>query len=197
MLAWSNLWTKLHLRYALVVVALVVVISSLLIEPLVVRVMGTPVQMAYQASFVVEGSDTYVTFPVTEVMYDDFSDDMKAIWDLGDFEQTREAFAKRTYYIVLSETNGVVEREAVVFERPDGLYLEATFDWFLWNETRMESSDRWQERYIGIQLNLPTLRQIYVPNGVPASVVRQLEAGTHLGSFFWYQGQLYWRSPNL
>jgi hypothetical protein len=195
MQAWNRLWAKPAHRFLLIAGLLVISFSALLIEPLMVRTFGEPVSLRVRG-FASPGFDSFFQLPITEVPLEELSPDLQAVFLLDSMDEAALILREYSYYLELAEVNGVFERVGVHTTRPDGPYITATFSWFLWNDNRVEGIT-WQDRYNGIQLDIPHSQRFFVPANTPESTIRALQEGTWVADFRLYRGQLYLIDPKV
>ena len=195
MQVWNNLWAKPPYRFLLIAGLLVISFSTLLIEPIIVRSFGEPVSLRVRG-FASAGSDAFFQLPITEVPLEELSEELQAAFLLDNMDDAAEVLREQTYYIELAEVDGVFERVALHTSPPEGIYVTATFSWFLWNESRMDGIT-WQDRYRGIQLDIPISQRFFVPANTPRSTVLALEKGNWVADFRVYRGQLHLTDPRV
>jgi len=195
MQVWNKLWAKPLYRFFIIAGLLVLSFSSLLIEPLVVRTFGEPVSLRVRG-YASPGFDSFFQLPITEVPLEELSEDLQAVFELDSMDDAAAVLRDQTFYIELTQVNGVYERVGLHTTPPEAQYITATFSWFLWNENRVEGIT-WQDRYNGIQLDIPHSQRFFVPTNTPESTIRALQEGTWVADFRLYRGQLYLTDPNV
>lgn len=195
---WKNKFDRIEVRFAAVVIAIMLVFSTLLIEPVIIRLYGTPVILTYQADFINPGSDVFGVLTIAQIPVDELPPSIRVIYEMEDFDEAIRLLSEETFYITLQEVDGITVRNQVVLSEPSADYIVATFDWFLdkrladWNP-----STPWQDRYTGIKLRLDTVQRYFVPTNLTNAQRFAIEQGTATARYVLYQGNLYLIDPLL
>ena len=195
---WKNKFDRIEVRFAAVVIAIMLVFSTLLIEPVIIRLYGTPVILTYQADFINPGSDVFGVLTIAQIPVDELPPSIRVIYEMEDFDEAIRLLSEETFYITLQEVDGITVRDQVVLSEPSADYIVATFDWFLdkrladWNP-----STPWQDRYTGIKLRLDTVQRYFVPTNLTNAQRFAIEQGTATARYVLYQGNLYLIDPLL
>lgn len=195
---WKNKFSSTKVRFAAVALAIVLVFSTLFIQPVIVRVFGTPLTLSYQADYINPGSDVFGVLTIAQVPLAELPPSIQAIYEMDDFDEAIRLLNEETFYITFQEVNGITVRNQVVLTKPSEPYIIATFDWFLdkqlvdWNE-----DTPWQDRYTGIKLRLDTVQRYFVPTNLTDAQRLAIEQGTATARYVLYQGNLYLIDPLL
>jgi hypothetical protein len=195
---WKNKFSSIKVRFVAVVLAIVLVFSTLLIQPVIVRVFGTPLTLTYQADYINPGSDVFGVLTIAQVPLAELPPSIQAIFEMDDFEEAIQLLNEVTFYITVQEVNGIAVRNQVVLTKPSEPYIIATFDWFLEKQLgEWNSSTPWQDRYAGIKLRLDTVQRFFLPTNLTNAQRLAIEQGTATARYVLYQGNLYLIDPLL
>jgi hypothetical protein len=193
---WISKWSRIEVRFAAVVLAITLIFATLFVEPVLVRVFGTPLRLSYQSDVATAGVDVYATLSITQVPFDELPMSLQEIYAMDDFDAAIERFSDQTYYITLREVDGVHVRDEVVLTPVSTPYITATFDWFLTDRNHIwNDNDDWQDRYLGITLQLETVQRFVLPADISASQRQAIVQGTATAIYHLYQNKLYLIHP--
>jgi hypothetical protein len=193
---WKNKFDRIEVRFAAVGLAIVLVFSTLLIQPVVVRVFGTPLTLTYQADYINPGSDVFGVLTIAQIPFAELPPSIQNIYEMDDFEEAIQLLNEETFYITFQEVNGITVRDQVVLTTPSEPYIIATFDWFLEKQlSDWNPSTPWQDRYTGIKLRLDTVQRYFVPTNLTNAQRFAIEQGTATARYMLYQGNLYLIDP--
>jgi len=193
---WISKFSRIEVRFAAVVLAITLIFATLFIEPVLVRVFGTPLRLSYQSDVVSPGVDVYATLSITQVPFGELPMSLQEIYAMDDFDAAIERFRNQTYYITLREVDGIYVRDQVVLTPLSALYITASFDWFLTDRNHIwNDNDAWQDRYLGITLQLDTVQRFVLPPDISAAQRQAIEQGTATALYHLYQNKLYLITP--
>jgi hypothetical protein len=195
---WKNKFDRIEVRFATVVLLIALVFATLFIQPVIVRVFGTPLTLTYQSDYIDPGSELFGVLTIAQIPVDELPPSIRALYEMEDFDEAVQLLNEETFYITLQEVDGITVRDQVVLSEPSADYIVATFDWFLdkqlvdWNE-----DTPWQDRYTGIKLRLDTVQRYFVPTNLTNAQRFAIEQGTATARYVLYQGNLYLIDPLL
>lgn len=198
MQAWKNKFSSIRFRFAVVIVAITLVFSTLLIQPVIIRLFGTPLTLTYQADYINPGSDVFSVLTIAQIPFAELPPSIQNIYEMDDFDEAIQLLNEETFYITFQEVNGITVRDQVVLTKPSEPYIIATFDWFLEKQlSDWNPSTPWQDRYTGIKLRLDTVQRYFVPTNLTNAQRFAIEQGTATARYVLYQGNLYLIDPLL
>lgn len=195
---WARKLASAKVRFFVAVFALTLLFSGLFVQPLLVRVFGTPLELPVQTNFAATRSDVFVTLVIGDVLFDELPPAIHNHLRDDDFDATVQWLQAQTFYVSFKDEHGVTVRDAISLVRPQEDHLVATFDWFLFaDQFDPPSNDSWRDRYTGLRLNFNTTTRFYVPASTPASVLAALEEGTWPARYHLYRHRLYLVDPRV
>jgi hypothetical protein len=198
MQAWKNKFSSIRVRFAAVAIAILVVFSSLLVEPVMVRLFGTPLTLTYRADYINPGFELFARLHVLEVSVEQLPASIQAIYAMDDFDAAVDLLNDQRFYLTLVEVNGIHVRQTIALTPPDEPHVVASFDWFIENRTHdWNVQSVWQNRYAGLSLRANTVQRFVVPRDVSSAQQSAMEEGTATARYALYRNRLYFIDPNF
>lgn len=195
---WKTKFAQVKVRFIAVVIAIVLLFSSLFVQPAMVRLFGTPLMLTYQAEFINPGSDVFGSLTIGEIPASELPLSIQNIYQMDDFDEAALLLREASFYITFKHIDGITVRDKVFLTPPDEPYIFASFDWFLSERfDGLSDSQPWQDRFTGIKLRLDTVQRFYVPLDLSDAQRSAMEQGTATARYVLYQNKLYLIDPLL
>lgn len=174
---------------------------GLLLSPLVpARLVGTPVSIAYQSSFVEKESTVYPILSIESISKDQFPALLESIFYTSETEQDAYEILNEIdqFYLIVDDASGLLQIIDVVTTRPSGLlYITAESLYLEYDRMSMPDSEVWQDNVSGVRFVISDRLNFYAPRTLSQSTRQAILDGTATMDAYVWNGQLYFVDFNL
>ncbi len=174
---------------------------GLLLSPLVpARLVGTPVSIAYQSSFVEKESTVYPILSIESIPKDQFPALLESIFYTSETEQDAYEILNEIdqFYLIVDDASGLLQIIDVVTTRPSGLlYITAESLYLEYDRMSMPDSEVWQDNVSGVRFVISDRLNFYAPRTLSQSTRQAILDGTATMDAYVWNGQLYFVDFNL
>lgn len=174
---------------------------GLLLSPLVpARLVGTPVSIAYQSSFVEKESTVYPILSIESIPKDQFPALLESIFYTSETEQDAYEILNEIdqFYLIVDDASGLLQIIDVVTTRPSGLlYITAESLYLEYDRMSMPDSAVWQDNFSGVRFVISDRLNFYAPRTLSQSTRQAILDGTATMDAYVWNGQLYFVDFNL
>ena len=174
---------------------------GLLLSPLVpARLVGTPVSIAYQSSFVEKESTVYPILSIESIPKDQFPALLESIFYTSETEQDAYEILNEIeqFYLIVDDESGILQIIDVVTTRPSGLlYITAESMYLEYDRMSMPDSAVWLDNFSGVRFVISDRLNFYAPRTLSQSTRQSILDGTATLDAYVWNGQLYFVDFNL
>lgn len=174
---------------------------GLLISPLVpARLLGTPVTIAYQSSYIEKAMTVYPILSIESLPKEQFPAFLASIFYSSASEQDAYESVNQIdqFYLIVEEINGVLQVTDVVTSRPSGnMYVRTESMFFEYDRMSMQPSNVWQDNYSGVRFVISNNLSFYAPRTLSETTRQAILDGTATVDAYLWNGQLYFVDFNL
>lgn len=174
---------------------------GLLLSPLVpARLLGTPVTIAYQSSYIEKEMTVYPILSIESIPKDQFPALLESIFYSSETEQDAYEIVNEIdlFYLIVDDASGVLQIVDVVKTRPSGvLYITADSMYLEYDRMSMQESAVWQDNFSGVRFVISNNLSFYAPRTLSETTRQAILNGTATFDAYLWDGQLYFVDFNL
>lgn len=174
---------------------------GLLLSPLVpARLLGTPVTIAYQSSYIEKEMTVYPILSIESIPKDQFPALLESIFYSSETEQDAYEIVNEIdlFYLIVDDASGVLQIVDVVTTRPSGvLYITADSMYLEYDRISMQESAVWQDNFSGVRFVISNNLSFYAPRTLSETTRQAILNGTATFDAYLWDGQLYFVDFNL
>lgn len=174
---------------------------GLLLSPLVpARLLGTPVTIAYQSSYIEKEMTVYPILSIESIPKDQFPALLESIFYSSETEQDAYEIVNEIdlFYLIVDDASGVLQIVDVVTTRPSGvLYITADSMYLEYDRMSMQESAVWQDNFSGVRFVISNNLSFYAPRTLSETTRQAILNGTATFDAYLWDGQLYFVDFNL
>lgn len=174
---------------------------GLLLSPLVpARLLGTPVTIAYQSSYIEKEMTVYPILSIESIPKDQFPSLLESIFYSSETEQDAYEIVNEIdlFYLIVDDASGVLQIVDVVKTRPSGvLYITADSMYLEYDRMSMQESAVWQDNFSGVRFVISNNLSFYAPRTLSETTRQAILNGTATFDAYLWDGQLYFVDFNL
>ena len=174
---------------------------GLLLSPLVpARLLGTPVTIAYQSSYIEKEMTVYPILSIESIPKDQFPSLLESIFYSSETEQEAYEIVNEIdlFYLIVDDASGVLQIVDVVKTRPSGvLYITADSMYLEYDRMSMQESAVWQDNFSGVRFVISNNLSFYAPRTLSETTRQAILNGTATFDAYLWDGQLYFVDFNL
>ncbi len=174
---------------------------GLLLSPLVpARLLGTPVTIAYQSSYIEKEMTVYPILSIESIPKDQFPALLESIFYSSETEQDAYEIVNEIdlFYLIVDDASGVLQIVDVVKTRPSGvLYITADSMYLEYDRMNMQESAVWQDNFSGVRFVISNNLSFYAPRTLSETTRQAILNGTATFDAYLWDGQLYFVDFNL
>ena len=174
---------------------------GLLLSPLVpARLLGTPVTIAYQSSYIEKEMTVYPILSIESIPKDQFPSLLESIFYSSETEQDAYEIVNEIdlFYLIVDDASGVLQIVDVVKTRPSGvLYITADSMYLEYDRMSMQESAVWHDNFSGVRFVISNNLSFYAPRTLSETTRQAILNGTATFDAYLWDGQLYFVDFNL
>lgn len=174
---------------------------GLLLSPLVpARLLGTPVTIAYQSSYIEKEMTVNPILSIESIPKDQFPALLESIFYSSETEQDAYEIVNEIdlFYLIVDDASGVLQIVDVVKTRPSGvLYITADSMYLEYDRMNMQESAVWQDNFSGVRFVISNNLSFYAPRTLSETTRQAILNGTATFDAYLWDGQLYFVDFNL
>ena len=174
---------------------------GLLLSPLVpARLLGTPVTISYQSSFIDKEMTVYPILSIESISKEQLPPLLETIFYSSVTERDAYEIVNEIdqFYLIVDDASGVLQIVDVVTTRPrDLLYITAESMYLEYNRMSVQESAVWQDNFSGVRFVFSNNLSFYAPRTLSETTRQAVLNGTATFDAYLWNGQFYFVDFNL